>query len=326
MKRVFITGISGCIGHYVVEELIHHTDHELYLLVRNPDRLRFNYQNNSRIHILLGDMEGIEKHRDILKTINVAILIATSWGGVEESYLINVTKTLELISYLDENFCEQIIYFSTASILNRNNEPLKEARELGTNYIRTKAIGYSELSNLSIFPKITALYPTFVLGGDGVDKPYSHIYGGLPDVIKYIGLVRWFKADGSFHFIHAQDIAQVVRYLVDNPPPDRKIVLGNKATTVNEAVEQFCQYLGKKIYFRIPLSITLANFFIKVFNLQMEAWDRFSLEYRHFTHKKTYTPADFGLRNYCSTIDDVLSLRGIKRGGSRESGVESRKL
>ena len=51
----------------------------------------------------------------------------------------------------------------------------------------------------------------------------------------------------------------------------------------------------------------------KVFNLQMEAWDRFAMNYRHFTHIKTYTPADFGLKNYCSTLDDVLTLRGIPR-------------
>jgi hypothetical protein len=45
----------------------------------------------------------------------------------------------------------------------------------------------------------------------------------------------------------------------------------------------------------------------------MEAWDRFAMNYRHFTHIKTYTPADFGLKNYCSTLDDVLALRGIPR-------------
>jgi nucleoside-diphosphate-sugar epimerase len=131
--------------------------------------------------------------------------------------------------------------------------------------------------------------------------------------LKYIGLVRWFQADGSFHFIHAKDIAQVVNYLIENPAPESKIVLGNQRTTANQAVEEICTYLNKKIYFRIPLSLTIANFFIKVFNLQMEAWDRFAMNYRHFTHIKTYTPADFGLKNYCSTLDDVLTLRGIPR-------------
>ncbi|MDE5120331.1 MAG: SDR family oxidoreductase, partial [Trichodesmium sp. St19_bin1] len=39
-KRIFITGASGCIGHYIVEFLIQNTHHELYLLVRNPDKLK----------------------------------------------------------------------------------------------------------------------------------------------------------------------------------------------------------------------------------------------------------------------------------------------
>jgi nucleoside-diphosphate-sugar epimerase len=315
MKKIFLTGASGCIGHYIAEALIQETDYELYLLVRDPQKLQFDYQGRSNIHILLGDLRDIEQYGGLLSTMNIAILAATSWGGEEESYQINVVKMLTLISFLDPDVCEQVIYFSTASILNQKNELLPEAGEIGTNYIRTKYICYTKLSESKITDKITTLYPTLVLGGDE-KKPYSHLYSGLPDVLKYIGLVRWFKADGSFHFIHAKDIAQVVLYLVDHDPPERRIVLGNQRTTVNQGVEKICAYLNKRIYFRIPLSMGLANFFIKVFNLQMEAWDRFSINYRHFTHTKTYTPASFGLKNYCSTLDDVLALRGIARGNS----------
>ncbi|MFN6273222.1 MAG: NAD-dependent epimerase/dehydratase family protein [Microcystis sp.] len=312
MKKIFLTGVSGCIGHYIAEILLENPDYELYFLVRNAEKLKFTYQGRSNVHILLGDMQNIGVYAELLKTMNIAVLIATSWGGEEESYQINVVKTLELISYLDAQICEKVLYFSTASILNQNNQPLPEAGEIGTNYIRTKYICYSKFTDLEIADKIITLYPTFVLGGDE-NKPYSHIYGGLPDVLKYIGLVRWFQADGSFHFIHAKDIAQVVNYLIENPAPESKIVLGNQRTTANQAVEEICTYLNKKIYFRIPLSLTIANFFIKVFNLQMEPWDRFAMNYRHFTHVKTYTPADFGLKNHCSTLDDVLTLRGIPR-------------
>lgn len=69
--------------------------------------------------------------------------------------------------------------------------------------------------------------------------------------------------------------------------------------------------MHKKIYFQIALSIGLANVFIKLFQLKMQDWDRFSLDYRHFTHKKTFTPASFGLNNYCSTLEEALKLRGI---------------
>ncbi|MGB3558972.1 MAG: SDR family oxidoreductase, partial [Geitlerinemataceae cyanobacterium] len=40
IKRIFITGASGCIGQYITETLIQNTQHELYLLVRNPDKLK----------------------------------------------------------------------------------------------------------------------------------------------------------------------------------------------------------------------------------------------------------------------------------------------
>jgi nucleoside-diphosphate-sugar epimerase len=315
--RIFLTGASGCIGHYVAETLIQETQHELFLLVRNPSKLQFDYKARPGITILQGDLQQIETHCELLKTINIAIAIATSWGGKEECFEINVLKTIRFLELLDPNVCQQVIYFSTASILDCNNNLLPEAGEIGHDYIRTKYECYSRLGKLAIAPKITTVFPTLVFGGDD-NKPYSHISADLPDVMKWIGLIRWFKADGSFHFIHAKDIAQAIKYLVDNPlnsASERKLVLGNKRLTVNEAIAEICTYFNQKIYLRIPLYIWLANFFIVIFRIQMADWDRFSLNYRHFTYQNPVTPATFGLTNYCSTLSDILKLRGIDREG-----------
>lgn len=305
--RIFITGASGCIGHYVTEKLIQQSDHELFLLVRNPDRLKFDVHARSGIHLLKGDLDKIEEYAELLATMEVAILLATSWGGEEESYQININKTLSLLNSLDPNICQKVIYFSTASILGQDNQPLQEAGELGTLYVRTKYLCYSRLNELAIAPKITTIFPTLVFGGDG-NKPYSHISGGLPDILKLINLIRFFKADGSFHFIHSEDIARVVKFLVDHPQEygGEKVVLGNQPTTVDQAVEQICQALGKKIFFRIPLSFGLANFFIVLFRLKMEPWDRFCLDYRHFTYNPTTTPETLGLENYAPKVKDLL--------------------
>ncbi|WP_267384171.1 NAD-dependent epimerase/dehydratase family protein [Cyanobacterium sp. uoEpiScrs1] len=315
MKRIFLTGASGCIGHYMTESLIQETAHELFLLVRNPEKLQFDYKSRPNIHLLRGDLENIDQFKGLLKTINIAILAATSWGGVQESYEVNVVKMLELIDSFDVETCEQVIYFSTASILDKNNKLLAEAREFGTNYISSKYICYTKLPDLSIANKITVIFPTLVFGGEE-KKPFSHLSGGFSDVVKWINLIRWFKADGSFHYIHAKDIAQVIKYIVDHPLGERNIkqlILGNKAITVNEAVKQICAYLNKKIYFRIPLNIALINFFIAIFRLRMEDWDRFSINYRHFVYKSPVTPATFGLKNYCTTVDDILRLNGIPK-------------
>ncbi|MBF2007184.1 MAG: NAD(P)-dependent oxidoreductase [Chlorogloeopsis fritschii C42_A2020_084] len=312
-KRILVTGASGCIGHYISEALIQETNHELYLLVRNPQKLQVDTQARSGITVLQGDMQEIGQLADLLKTIDIAVLTATAWGGAA-TFDINVTKTLELLSYLDPDRCEQVIYFSTASVLDYNSQPLKEAGEIGTDYISSKYECLMRLSKLAIAPKVTEIFPTLVLGGDS-NKPYSHLTSGIPEVKKYINLIRFLQADGSFHFIHGRDIATVVRYLIENPSKEnepRKLVLGQAQLTVNQAVEEVCAYLGKKIYFRIPLSLSLANLIIAVFNIRMAAWDRFCMNYRHFTYQSVINPASFGLPNYCATISDVLKISGVK--------------
>lgn len=311
--RIFITGASGCIGHYLVETLIENTDHELFLMMRNPAKLKVPTDQRSGVTILEGDMRKVAQFADLLKTMDTAILVATSWGDPKESYEINVEKTLELMSLLDPERCQQVIYFSTASILDKDNTPLKEAGEIGTDYVRTKYICHEKMGELAIAPKITTVFPTLVFGGSDT-KPYSHISGGLPEVAKYIGIIRFISADGSLHFIHAKDIAEVVRHLVDHPPgPNdaRELVIGNPAKTANQVVTDISQYLGKRRYFTVPLSFGLANALIKIFNIRMADWDRFCMRYRHFTYQNPVTPSSFGLKDHYPTVADVIRSAGV---------------
>ena len=313
-KRILVTGASGCIGHYITEALIDQTDHELYLLVRNPQKLQVNTKSRPGITILQGDMGRIEDFTDLLKTIDTAVLTATVWGG-EDIFDINVTKTVELINLLDPEVCQQVIYFSTASILDSHNQLLKEAGEIGTDYIRSKYECFQKLSNSAIKSRITKIFPTLVLGGDNT-KPYSHLSAGIPEITKLINLIRFFKADGSFHFIHGKDVAEVIKYLINNPPKakeSRQLVLGQKRITADGAIEEACNYLNKKIYFRIPLTLALANILIPLFRIQMAAWDRFCLTYRHFSYENPVNPESLGLPNYCANFSDVLQIHGVPR-------------
>ncbi|MCM0592785.1 MAG: NAD(P)-dependent oxidoreductase [Gloeotrichia echinulata IR180] len=318
-KRIFVTGASGCIGHYISEALIQETNHELYLLVRNPSKLQVDTQARPGITVLQGDMLKINLFADLLATIDIAVLTATAWGG-NNTFDINVFKTLELMKLLDPNRCEQIIYFSTASVLDRHNHPLKQAGEIGTDYVRSKYDCLHRLSKLEVASKITTVFPTLVLGGDA-HKPYSHLTSGIPEVTKYINLIRFLKAEGSFHFIHGQDIATVVGYLIEHPPAEnepRKFVLGQTDLTIDQAIAEVCAYLSKKIYFRIPLSTSLANLIIAVFRIQMAAWDRFCMNYRYFSYDNVINPSSFGLPNYCATMTDILQISGVQNGAVKK--------
>ncbi len=311
-KRIFITGASGCIGHYITDMLIQQTQHDLFLFVRDPQKLQFDYNARPGITIIQGDMKEIERVGRLLKTIDCAILTATAWGGTQ-TYDINITKTIRLLNLLDPINCEQVLYFSTSSILNPQNQPLPEAEAYGTDYIKSKYLCHQQLPKLAIAPQITTLFPTLVFGGDS-QKPYSAISAGIKEVTRWIDIIRFLKADASFHFLHAQDIAQVVLHLIEFPPepgPGHEIVLGNPAITVNQAVEQVCAHLGKRIFFRLPLSIQIANLIIKLFRIQMADWDRFCLSYRHFTYQAPVSPASFDLPAHCATVSDLLRVSGI---------------
>lgn len=309
-KKILLTGASGCIGHYIAESLIQETDYELYFLVRNKSKIKFDFRSREGINLIEGDLLNIEEHQELLSNINVAILTATAWGDPEITYQTNVVKTLELLKLLNPENCEKIIYFSTASILGNDNKLLPEAGTIGTDYIKTKYQCFTRLKELKIYDKITTVFPTLVFGGDD-NKPYSHLSSGLPEIVKYINLIRWFKADGSFHFIHGQDIAKVVTYLVDNNTENKELVLGNKPITADNVIEQICKYLGKKIYFQIPLSITLANFFIKIFDVKIADWDRFCLNYRHFTYQNYVNSKTFNLESYCGNINELMKIHKI---------------
>jgi nucleoside-diphosphate-sugar epimerase len=311
--RILVTGASGCVGHYVSETLIKNSDHELFLLVRDPAKLKIDTQLRERVHVIAGDMATIGDLAELLQTINIAVLTAAGWGG-ENAFLINHIKTHELISLLNPQVCEQVIYFATESILDRHNNPLPQAGEIGTDYIKSKHRCFSTLQELAVADRITTVFPTLVLGGDE-SKPYSFLSADLPKVAKYIGLLRWIKTDGSFHFIHGKDIAEVVRYLVEHPEVSdkyqRKLVLGNELVQVEQGIQEICHYLGKPVILQIPLPTALIDPIIKIFNIRMAEWDYFCLKNRHFRHDPIVNPRTFGLPSYASSLSEILRTRGI---------------
>jgi len=314
MARIFITGASGCIGHYIVAALMRQTEHELFLLVRSPARLKLELSDSPHVHVVQGDMLHIEQQAELLKTIDVAILTAAAWGDPQQTQAVNVTKTLALLKLLDVNRCRQVIYFSTASILDANNRLLKEAETLGTDYIRTKYECHRELRKLPIAAKTTVVFPTLVFGGDA-QKPLSHLSAGLKDVTRWIGLIRFFSVDGSFHYIHARDIAQVMVYLVRHPVSPgamRQMVLGNPQITVDGAIRELCRYFRLSVPIQVPL-LAFVRVIVPLFRIQMAEWDWFCLQYRHFTYANPVNPETFDIPPYCETVSDLMRIHGIER-------------
>jgi nucleoside-diphosphate-sugar epimerase len=308
-KRILITGASGCIGHYITEALSQQTDAELFLLVRNPAKLRLPAQHDPhKITVLTGDMLAIDALAELLATIHIAILTATAWGG-PDTYRVNLEQTHRLLHLLNPDCCERVIYFSTASILNQQQQLFAEAEALGTEYIRSKSLCLQKLVEHPLADRVTTLFPTLVFGGDA-QKPASFLSSGIGEFRRWAWLARFLKGEGSFHFMHGRDIAQIILHLVQHPDlaQGERLVLGQPEVSLNQLIAAICAAEKQKIFWQLDLSPPLVALLVKLFRVQMTAWDAFCLKYRHFSYTQPTNPQTWGLTPYCDSLPKLLQM------------------
>lgn len=301
MKKVFVTGISGCVGHYLFDLLSSEAEYQLFLLVRDPKRLKFNPQNYKNLIILQDDLKNIEAYSAILKEIDILIHLAADWGEKEGNY----DYSLKLFNLLDPNKCEKVIYFSTASILGPDNKPTEAAEQFGTHYIRSKYRFHKKLPELTLYPKVITLFPTWVLGGDKT-HPYSHASAGLSGIRNWLWLIRFFSIDATFHYIHAQDLAQIVLYLMKNQTNKNEYILGNKAVTATEFIRQTCLYFKSRVYLQLTIPLWLVIMLAKLTGHKLHPWDLHCFKQRHFQYKVDNLE-NFGINSNLKTVSEILT-------------------
>ncbi|MEB3261092.1 MAG: NAD(P)-dependent oxidoreductase [Cyanobacteriota bacterium] len=326
--RILITGASGCVGQYIADHLFRHTEAHLLLLLRDPEKLTAVPRSDPRITLLVGDLRELDPHAEAIASAQRVIHTATAWGDPERARAVNVVAVKRLLSLLDPDRLEQVIYFSTASILDRNLRLLQEALPHGTEYIQTKAQCLMDLEAHPLAERIVAVFPTLVFGGDleGPHRhPTSYLTAGLVEAARWLWLARWLRAEASFHFIHAADIATVCAHLATTPHqpnpeagqgPVRRLVLGQAPMTVNEAVAILCRWRG---VWRPPVGLELRGWLIegliRLLRLEVNAWDRFSIRQRHFVHDPVSPPERFGYVSFAPTLEEVLEHAWLPHRG-----------
>ena len=328
-QRILITGASGCVGQYTAETLLRRSDAELLLLLRDPAKLTAVPADHPRITLLVGDLRELDPHAAAIATADRVIHTATAWGDPERAEQVNVVAVKKLLSLLDPERIEQVIYFSTASILDRQLRLLEEAKAHGTEYIQTKARCLVDLENHPLAERIVAVFPTLVFGGrvgPGDPHPTSYLTAGVKEAFPWLWLAKWLRTDASFHFIHAADIATVCAHLATTPHqanPEsgqgavRRLVLGQAPITINQAVATLVRWRrGWVPPVGLDLTPWLIEGLIKLLRIEVNAWDRFSIRQRHFVHEPVSPPERFGLTSYAPTLEAVLETAGVPHRGS----------
>ena len=229
-------------------------------MVRDKNKLPLAIQKNKRIKLLICDIRECNRFSKEISQVNFLIHTATAWGDPKRAYDVNIKAFEELLGMLEKDKLEKIIYFSTASILNEQCELMRESLTYGTEYIQTKYKCFERLKESSFAEKTFAVFPTLVFGGTLNKRskyPVSYLTSGLKEINKWLWIARFLKLDSKFHFIHANDIAQICGFLIKNYKEEnykgfKKFVLGQNFISIDDAINILLKRNGMNRYFPSP--------------------------------------------------------------------------
>jgi uncharacterized protein YbjT (DUF2867 family) len=288
--RILLTGSTGAVGRYALDELLDATPHSLVLLVRDPERLPVAMRTHPRVAFVQGTMNDLATWLPAIGEIDAAVLLATSWGP--DARAVNVDATLALADQLAARGTRRLIYFGTASILDANGAPLPVARSGGTPYIASKAECREALR--ARWPRgLTIVHPTLVVT-NGADRPASHLTMLLREIDRRAWLARWITGAGSFHLVHAADLARVVGSLVRQPADatSSEVIVGAPSTSLATALDLLLERWGRTRLASFDLTPRRVEHLVRLFRIQLSPWDRHCLTLRHFTYDSACLSVD----------------------------------
>ncbi len=141
MKRVLITGATGFLGGYVVDEF-YRSGYHIIATGRNAEKLQ--KLKKQRVAIWQGDLSDLSR---LTKRVDVVVHVAarsTVWGAWQHFYNDNVIGTQHVINFCHQNKVQRLVFISSPSVYSGRGDKLhiKEDNFDGNNqlnnYIRSK--------------------------------------------------------------------------------------------------------------------------------------------------------------------------------------------
>ena len=165
MKKVLVTGATGFLGKYVVEELVEHG-----YQVRAFGRSRAIGQSlvNASVTFIQGDLTNQEDLTKACQEMDMVVhagALSTVWGPWEDFYQTNVLGTKYVLEACREAKIERLVYVSSPSIYAapRDQLDIKESdvpqENRLNNYIRSKLASeklfkdYPDVSSVILRPR-----------------------------------------------------------------------------------------------------------------------------------------------------------------------------
>ncbi len=212
-ERILITGSSGFIGSFIVEEALSR-DMEVWAAVRKSSSLQ--YLQDSRIHLLYLDMSSEEEVIKALRDKSFDYVVhaagATKALTTEQFYAVNTQGTINLISALQalQMPVRRLVFISSLSVYGpaREQQPYTEIKDTDTPVPNT-AYAKSKLK-AEEWVRAHCTIPFVILRPTGVYGPREKDYMLMADSIsKGIDIAAGFTRQ-DITFVFVKDVVQAV--------------------------------------------------------------------------------------------------------------------
>ena len=259
MEKILITGASGFIGSFIVEEALR-KGMDVWAAMRKTSSKQF--LTDERIHFIELNLDSEEQLKQQLSGHDFTYVVhaagVTKCLKEDDFFRINTKGTQHLVNALRalEMPLKRFVYISSLSIFGpiRENQPYEEIRETdtpkpNTAYGRSKLAAEQWLDSLEGFPYVV-LRPTGVYG------PRERDYFLMAQSIKqHVDFAAGYKRQ-DITFVYVQDVVQAVFLALDHGQTGRKYFLSDGQVYQSRTFSDLLKHeLGDKWLLRIKAPI-----------------------------------------------------------------------
>ena len=278
MKTVLVTGATGFLGKYVVEELVEH-GYRVRAFGRNSKVGRS--LENSSVSFFQGDLTKAEDVLAAFKGMDLVVhagALSTVWGPWEDFYRANVLGTKYVLEACRQADIQRLVYVSSPSIYAAPKDQLaikeSDAPEENNlnNYIRSKLASEKLLTDYPDVPSII-LRPRGLFGiGD------TSILPRVINLSQKIGIPLIGDGRQLMDMTCVENVALAIRLAIEAPEAKGEVynITNGEPRAFRDLLEESLTGLGYPIKYRkIPASLlsgiaSSLEFLYKSLNLKGE--------------------------------------------------------
>ena len=278
MKKVLVTGATGFLGKYVVEELVEH-GYQVRAYGRNSKVGRS--LENSSVSFFQGDLTKVEDVLEAFKGMDMVVhagALSTVWGPWEDFYQANVLGTKYVLEACRQTGIQRLVYVSSPSIYAAPKDQLaikeSDAPEENNlnNYIRSKLASEKLFKDYSDVPSII-LRPRGLFGiGD------TSILPRVINLSQKIGIPLIGDGRQLMDMTCVENVALAIRLALEAPEAKGEVynITNGEPRAFRDLLEESLTGLGYPIKYRkLPAALlsgiaSSLEFLYKTLNLKGE--------------------------------------------------------